>query len=115
MKRDLILFVEDIRENIRDIENFSKGLNKSKFKNSKLKQNAITRSLEIIGEAVKNIPESFRNKYPKVPWKKIASFRDVIAHAYFGININRIWDIISYDLPILKKQIDRILEEEMSL
>ena len=108
MKRDINLFIQDILDNIKDIESFSKGLTKEKFENNKLKQNAIIRSLEIMGEAVKNIPNSFREKYPSVPWKKIAGFRDILSHAYFGVSIDRIWGIIEIDLPSLKKEIEKI-------
>ncbi len=107
MKRDINLFIQDILESIRDIESFSKGLTKEKFISNKLKQNAIIRSLEIVGEAVKNIPDSFREKYPKIPWRKIAGFRDILSHAYFGVSLDRIWNIIKKDLPILKKEIEK--------
>ena len=108
MKRDIGLFIEDIFENIRDIESFSKDLTKEEFFNSKLKQNAIIRSLEVIGESVKNIPDSFRNKYPNVPWKIIAGFRDVLIHSYFGVDLDRVWNIIKFDLSALKKEIEKI-------
>ena len=108
MKRDAGLFIEDILQNIKDIKSFSKGLTKEKFQNNKLKQNAIIRSLEIIGEAVKNIPISFKEKYPKIPWKEIAGFRDVLSHAYFGVSMDRVWNIIEKDLPVLEKEISKI-------
>ena len=108
MNRDINLFIDDILQNINDIESFSKGLTKDKFQNNKLKQNAIIRSLEIIGEAVKNIPDPFRNKHPDIPWRKIAGFRDVLSHAYFGVNLDRVWKIIESDLPKLKEEIRKI-------
>ncbi|MEK6878987.1 MAG: DUF86 domain-containing protein [Nanoarchaeota archaeon] len=111
MKRDINLFIQDILDSIKDIEEFSKELTKEKFIENKLKQNAIIRSLEIIGEAAKNIPDSFRNKYSEVPWKKIAGFRDVLSHAYFGVSLERIWNIIEKDLSELKKQISKIKED----
>ncbi len=108
MKRDVNLFIQDIKENINDIESFSKGLTKKEFEENKLKQNAIIRSLEIIGEAIKNIPDSFREKYKDIPWRDIAGFRDILSHAYFGVNIERVWNILKIDLPVLKKSFDRI-------
>jgi len=108
MKRGINLFIDDILQGIKDIESFSKGLTRDKFQNDKLKQNAIIRSLEIIGEAVKNIPQSFREAYPKIAWKEIAGFRDVLSHAYFGVDLVRVWKIIEIDLPQLKEQISKI-------
>ncbi len=108
MKRNMNLFIDDILQNIKDIESFSVGLTKDKFIKDKLKQNAIIRSLEVIGEAAKNISDSFRNKYPLVPWRKIAGFRDILSHSYFGVSIERIWNVIEKDLPSLKKEIEKI-------
>ena len=108
MKREVNLFIKDISENINDIKSFSKGLTKREFANDKLRQNAIIRSLEIIGEAVKNIPDSFRKKHSNIPWKKIAGLRDVLTHAYFGVNIDRIWNLIKKDLLGLEKEIKKI-------
>ena len=112
MKRDTNLFIQDILDNIKDIESFSKGLTKEKFESNKLTQNAIIRSLEIIGEAAKNIPDSFRQKHPKIPFKKIAGFRDVLSHAYFGVSIDRVWNIIEKDLPYLKSEIEKVKIDE---
>ena len=112
MKRDLILFIHDILENIELIEDSTEKISSSKFKLDRLLFDATMRRLEIIGEAVKNIPESFRNKYPVVPWKKISGLRDILIHAYFGIQSEIIWNIIKKDLPELKKQIKEILEKE---
>ncbi|MCX6750487.1 MAG: DUF86 domain-containing protein [Candidatus Pacearchaeota archaeon] len=108
MKRDINLFIQDILENVKDIESFSKGLTKEEFEKNKLKQNAIIRSLEVIGEAVKNIPEPFREKYPKIPWKEIAGFRDILSHSYFGVNIERVWNMLEIDLPVLKEEMKKI-------
>ena len=108
MKRDIGLFIEDILKSIKNIEEFSKNLNKEKFSRNNLRQSAIIRQLEIIGEAVKNIPNSFRGKYPKIAWKDIAGFRDILSHAYFGVNLERVWNIIENDLPKLKEEINKI-------
>lgn len=108
MKRDVGLFIEDILKSIKNIEDFTKGMNREKFSRNELKQSAVIRQLEIIGEAAKNVPVSFREKYPKIPWKEISGFRDILSHAYFGVNMERVWNIIEKDLFSLKKEIERI-------
>jgi len=112
MKKEAIIFVKHILENIEDIETFSEGLAEEDLKKDKLRQKAIVRSIEIIGEAVKNIPQSFREKYPDIPWKSIAGTRDKIIHHYFGIDLKTIWDVIKKEIPSLKKKIKLILKKE---
>lgn len=72
---------------------------------------SFVRSLEIIGEATKNLPPSFRKKYPQVDWKKIAGLRDVLIHKYFVINYEAVWDIIKNQIPELKEKIETLLKE----
>ena len=86
MKRDIKLFLEDIIEQIELIENSVKR--KAKLLKNKDIQDATVRRLEIIGEAAKNIPNSFREKYPKVEWKEIAGTRDIMSHAYFKVELD---------------------------
>ncbi|MBS3101638.1 DUF86 domain-containing protein [Candidatus Woesearchaeota archaeon] len=104
--------MEHIIDAVNDIESFTKGLTKSKFLKNKLRQSAVIRQLEIIGEASKNLPENFREKYSEVEWKKIAGTRDKIIHHYFGIDLNTVWDIVKKDLPDLKRKIIAILKTE---
>ncbi|MFA5176383.1 MAG: DUF86 domain-containing protein [Candidatus Nanoarchaeia archaeon] len=111
MKRDMNLFIDDILKSIKNIEEFTKGLTKEKFSKDNLRQSATIRELEIIGEASKNISPSIKEKYSNTPWKDIAGFRDILSHAYFGVNIDRVWRIIKEDLPLLEKQINKIKEE----
>jgi len=67
--------------------------------------------LEIIGEAVKNIPNDFRNKYPQIPWKRIAGLRDVLIHEYFGVNLRRAWRMVKHDIFDLRKQLQQVQNE----
>lgn len=108
MKRNEKLFLEDILESIKNIELFTKGISKDSFIKNKEKQSAIIRQIEIIGEAVKNISEETKKKNSVIEWKKIAGSRDIFVHAYFGVNLDRIWNIIEIDLPKLKKEIEKI-------
>lgn len=66
---------------------------------------AVVRNLEIIGEATKMIPESIRGKFPSVEWKKIAGLRDILAHHYFEVDLDIIWDILQNKLPELERQL----------
>ena len=108
MKRDNTLYLDDIQEAINNIGVFTKDISKPNFLKNKLVQSAVIRQIEIIGEATKNVPTTFRNKYPNIEWKKIAGMRDVIIHAYFQVNLELVWKVIKDDLPKLKKQIETI-------
>lgn len=111
MKRDVKVFLEDILESIEKIEEYTANIDEEDFYENSIIQDAVLRRLEIIGEAVKNIPDDFREKYPDIPWKQIAGMRDVLIHAYFGVNWRRVWKVIEEDIQDLKFRILRILEE----
>ncbi len=111
MKKNDLLFIEHINDSIKNAENFVKGVSKDSFLKNKEKQHAVVRAIEVIGEAVKNISLAFRHKYSEIPWAKIAGMRDRLIHHYFGVNIERVWEVVKDDIPLLKKQIQTILEE----
>jgi len=97
---------------ITKIEEFTKGISKDKFDKDVKLQDAIVRRIEIIGEAVKNIPDSFRKKHPGILWKEIAGMRDIITHSYFRVDLDAIWQVVRKDLPELKTQISQVLKQE---
>lgn len=77
MKKDFKIFLEHILESIAEIEKHTKNISSSEFLKTTLIQDAVMRRLEILGEAVKNLPAPFKNNYPYIPWQKIAGLRDV--------------------------------------
>ncbi len=112
MKKDISIFLGHILETIERIENTLGYADKNKFSDDVDIQDAIIRRLEVIGEAAKNIPESFRNMYPLVQWAKIAGLRDKLIHFYFGVDLEKVWAVVKDDLSPLKKQIKEILAAE---
>ena len=108
--RDYKLYLDDILKSIKKIEKYTKGVSLIQLKKKDLVVDGVARNLEIIGEAAKNIPADIKNKYPDVEWKKIAGLRDILAHEYFGIDIEVMWDIVKNKLPELKKKSLHILK-----
>ncbi len=96
---------------INDIEKYTEGFSEIEFKDDPKTQDAVIRKLEIIGEAVKNIPEALKQEHPEISWKKISGTRDVLIHEYFGVDIDIVWIVVIKDLPVLKRQTKKILEK----
>ena len=82
------------------------------YKGDELHFDAVLRNLEVIGEAVKNISEETRITYPNVKWRKIAGFRDIVAHEYFGVNEETVWDIVRNQIPDLLEIVKTMLKEK---
>lgn len=97
--RDLRDYINDLIEACEDILSFTAGMSYSDFAGDKKTVNAVIRSLEIIGEATKNLPISFRSNYPDVPWKQMAGMRDKLIHEYFGIDKQMVWQAIEKHIP----------------
>ena len=111
MKKEPRIFLQHIVNSIEAIETYIKGVSKDEFYQSQQKQDAVVRRIEIIGEAVKNLPLNFTKKYPQVNWRESAGMRDVVVHEYFGVDLNIIWRTLGKDLPVFKEQILAIIEE----
>ena len=111
MKRDYRLFVEDILDSIEKIEQFVSDMSFDEFVEDDKTSSVVTRKLEIIGEATKNVSRDIRKKYKELPWSDMAKMRDKITHAYFGINYKIIWRVIKQRLPEIKPAIRQILED----
>ncbi|MDO9254467.1 MAG: DUF86 domain-containing protein [Bacteroidales bacterium] len=109
-KRDVLVYLDDILESAKLIESYVAAISEIEFYQSFEKQDAILHRLQIIGEAAKHVPSTYREKWTQVPWKDIAGIRDIIVHEYFGITLTMIWKTAVEDIPHLKKQILGILE-----
>src|SRR3990172_5533262 len=111
MSRDESLYLADIQESCEKVLRFTEGLTYKDFIPDDLHLDAVLRNLEVIGEAVKNVSDETRQKYPNVKWRKIAGFRDIVAHEYFGVNDETVWDIVKNDIPALLAIVNTMLGE----
>ena len=105
MKKDIAVFIDHILSSIELIELYAANQTKETFLNSPQLQDSVVRRLEILGEAVKNIPDEFRDQHPNIPWKKIAGMRDMLIHQYFGIDFRLTWKVVEKDIPEIKKML----------
>ena len=105
MQREHKVYLEDILTSIEKIERYLKGISYKKFSKDSMICDAVIRNLEVIGEATKNVSLDIKKEYKDIEWKKISGLRDILIHAYFGIDLKIVWDIVTNKLPELKKLI----------
>lgn len=109
-QRSLTEFLQDILDAIAAIERFTAGMDINELEQDEKTLFAVSRAFEIIGEAVKNVPETFRAQHSEIPWKAIAGMRDKLIHNYWGVDVQVLWKTIYQDLPRLKIMILNALE-----
>jgi uncharacterized protein with HEPN domain len=111
MKHNDIFYLHNILDSILRIEQYLSGVSEKDFQENSLVQDGVIRQLEIIGEAVKHMSTDLRSRYSRVPWNDIAGARDKLIHDYFGVDIGQIWIMAWDDIPFLKAEIIRMMEE----
>jgi uncharacterized protein with HEPN domain len=110
-RRELGDYLEDILEAIQEVSDFTTGMDFNDFIEDRKSINAVIRSLEVIGEAAKNLSVELREKYPEIPWKRMARMRDKLIHEYFGVDKEMVWEVIQTELPPLLSSVQRVLNE----
>ncbi len=111
MEKNPAIFLRHIVESIETIESYAAGKTFETFLDALKDQDAVMRRIEIIGEATRNLPDGFKVEHPEIPWKKIAGMRNMLIHEYFIVDLKAVWDTVHDDLPLLKRQIRKLLEQ----
>ncbi len=107
-RRDAALLLEDIRAAIARIERYTARMQREQFLTDEKTVDAVARNLEIIGEAVRWLPDDFKREHEHIAWAQIAGFRNRIVHDYFGLDLEIIWQVLQTALPELSQQLERI-------
>ena len=107
--RDIRDYLNDILEMIDNIRKFTGNMSYEELGGDKKTLYAVIRCLEVLGEAVKKIPPSVREKYPEISWQEVAGMRDKLIHEYFGVDTEMIWDTIEEDLLPLEQTVKKII------
>lgn len=108
-RKNPLFFLEDIQNSLLKIFKYTNDIDFNLFVSDDMIKDAVERNFEIIGEAVKNLPEDFRNQYPNIPFRQIAGMRDKLIHDYFGVDYEIIWKTIKDKLPQFAKDIENLI------
>lgn len=108
--RNATVYLKHIRDAIVRIEKYTED-GRSAFFQHTMVQDSVIRNLEIIGEAVKNLPAEVKKHHPGVPWRSITALRNVLIHEYFGVDLSIVWGVVSKRLPVLKQHVLAMLSK----
>jgi uncharacterized protein with HEPN domain len=109
--RDYRLYLEDMQQACEDILQFTRDTHSAQeLENDRRTLLAVIRSLEVLGEASRQISRGFKEKHPEIPWREIGDLRNIIAHEYFGLDLDIIWDVIRNQIPGVAERVNEILK-----
>ena len=111
MKRDDLLYLQNIFDAVLRIDSYVQGLDRESFAQNLLVQDGVIRQIMIMGEAAKLLSNELRDRYAQVPWRQMARMRDLLIHRYFGVDLDEVWSTSQNDIPPLKLKIAVIIKE----
>lgn len=111
MKREISDYLKDIVESIEKAIKFVEGITYDEFVQDDKTIFALIRALEVIGEAVKNVPQELREKYADIPWKEMTGMRDKLIHQYFGVKFDVLWKTVKEEIPPIKPMFEKMLKD----
>lgn len=108
-ERPQFLYCRDILESGTAIQSYVQSMTCDTFVLDRMRYSAVIREFEIIGEAVGRLSAELKDGYPEIPWQDIKDFRNLLAHEYFGVDLEIVWNTIHNDLPMLLDAVQRIM------
>jgi uncharacterized protein with HEPN domain len=110
--RELGDYLADILNAITEVDEFTRDMHFAEFEHDRKTINAVIRSLEVLGEAAKHIPASFRNSHPDIPWSKMAGLRDVLIHDYMGVDLLTVWKVAKERLSLIRPSVEKLIHQD---
>jgi uncharacterized protein with HEPN domain len=109
-ERPVVLYLQDIADAGHAIRSYVSGLSFDDFIRDRMRQSAVIREFEVIGEAVGRLPDNLKALHPDIPWREIKDFRNLLIHGYFGVDLWIVWNTIEQELPALLAAVDERLK-----
>lgn len=109
--RSVRLFVADMVRAVDKIGRYTEGMDAASFVADEFTVDAVLRNLMVPGEAARNVPPEVRDAHPEIPWARMVGLRNIVAHVYFGVDMENVWKIVSENVPPVRPALVGLLEE----